>query len=159
MYSGGQQTCGPSGNRQDERWHAIEVGSMELQESGEKTTDLVPYKRGILPGEVARGTLVRFLPGSVIGMGALSAIIPPGGLGGLRSQPVQSMSSEADFVGKCLFACLMTAGLRQARLRLTPFGQAPTGTSSTPEAVEPQPTGRTLFESKAHGPSPREPES
>ena len=57
---------------------------MELQKTDEKATELVPYKRGISLREVTKGTLTRFLPGSVIGMGALSAIIPPGGLGGLR---------------------------------------------------------------------------
>ena len=64
--------------------HAIKVESMELQELEEKTTELVPYKRGISLSKVAKGTLARFLPGSVIGMGALSIIIPPGGVGGLR---------------------------------------------------------------------------
>jgi hypothetical protein len=53
---------------------------MELQPADEKTMALAPYERGISLGEVAKGTLVRFLPGSVVGMGVLSAIIPPGGL-------------------------------------------------------------------------------
>lgn len=57
---------------------------MELQATDEKMTELVPYKRGISLCKVAKGTLARFLPGSVIGIGALSAIIPPGGLDGLR---------------------------------------------------------------------------
>jgi hypothetical protein len=57
---------------------------MELQTPDEKRAELVPYERGLSLSQVARGTLVRFLPGSAIGMGALSVIIPPGGLGGLR---------------------------------------------------------------------------
>jgi hypothetical protein len=57
---------------------------MGLQKSDEKTTELVPYRRGLSLSTVAKGTLARFLPGSVIGTGALLAIIPPGGLGGLR---------------------------------------------------------------------------
>jgi hypothetical protein len=132
---------------------------MELQESGENTTDLVPCKRGILLSEVARGTLVRFLPGSVIGMGALSAIIPLGGLGGLRSRPGQSMSSEADFGGQRSFACGTTAGLPRLSVGLRPSGLVPRGTSATLETVERQPTERILFEFQAHGPSPREPDS
>ena len=57
---------------------------MELQKSDDKRTELVPYRRGVSLSKVAKGTLARFLPGSVIGMGLLSAIIPPGGLSGLR---------------------------------------------------------------------------
>ena len=57
---------------------------MELQKSDEKATGLVPYERGISLREVTKGTLTRFLPGSVLGMGALSLIIPPGGVGGLQ---------------------------------------------------------------------------
>ncbi len=53
---------------------------MELQAVDEKTTELVPYGRGISLREVVKGTLGRFLPGSVIGMGVLAAIIPPAGL-------------------------------------------------------------------------------
>jgi hypothetical protein len=55
---------------------------MELQTTDGKTTDLAPYERGISLREVAKGTLGRFLPGSVIGMGLLSVIIPPVGLDG-----------------------------------------------------------------------------
>lgn len=57
-----------------------EGGSMELLTPDEKTTELVPYKPGLSLHEVVKGTLARFLPGSVIGMGVLSAIIPPAGL-------------------------------------------------------------------------------
>lgn len=57
---------------------------MELQGSDEKPTGLIPYVQGIALSKVVKGTLTRFLPGSVIGMGALSAVIPPGGFGGLR---------------------------------------------------------------------------
>jgi hypothetical protein len=57
---------------------------MELQIPEEETKELVPYERGLSLREVVKGTLARFFPGSVIGMGVLSAIIPPAGLGGLR---------------------------------------------------------------------------
>lgn len=57
---------------------------MELQKTDENATELMPYERGISLSKVLKGTIGRFLPGSVIGMGALSALIPPGGLGGLR---------------------------------------------------------------------------
>lgn len=57
---------------------------MELQKDDEITTELVPYEAGLSLREIAKGTLARFLPGSVIGMGLLSAIIPPRGLDGLR---------------------------------------------------------------------------
>jgi hypothetical protein len=57
---------------------------MELQKTEENTTELMPYKRGVSLSKVLKGTIARFLPGSVIGMGALSALIPPGGLSGLR---------------------------------------------------------------------------
>jgi hypothetical protein len=51
-----------------------------LQIPDEGTTGLVPYDRGVPLREIAKGTVARFLPGSVIGMGLLSAIIPPAGL-------------------------------------------------------------------------------
>ena len=57
---------------------------MELQTADERPTELVPYKRGLSLREVAKGTLARFFPGTVIGMGALSLIMPPGGLSGFR---------------------------------------------------------------------------
>lgn len=57
---------------------------MEIQKPDGNTKELLPYKRGLSLSKVAKGTLARFLPGSVIGLGALSVIIPPGGLGGLR---------------------------------------------------------------------------
>jgi hypothetical protein len=57
---------------------------MEIQRTDNGTTELVPYKPGISFKEVVKGTIGRFLPGSVIGMGVLTAIIPPGGLSGLR---------------------------------------------------------------------------
>ena len=57
---------------------------MELQKTEENATELMPYKRGVSLGKVLKGTIARFLPGSVIGMGVLSALIPPGGLSGLR---------------------------------------------------------------------------
>ena len=132
---------------------------MKLQESGEKTMDLVPYERGILLSEVARGTLVRFLPGSVIGMGALAAIVPRGGPGGPRSRPVQSISSGADFGVKWLSACHMAGGLPRLSFGSRLSGLAPRGTSPTLEGDERQPTEPMLFESQAHGPSPPEPES
>ncbi len=55
---------------------------MALQVTDQRTTDLVPYERGISLREIVEGTLGRFLPGSVIGMGGLAAvvnIIGPGG--------------------------------------------------------------------------------
>ena len=55
---------------------------MALQVTDQGTTDLVPYERGISLREIVKGTLGRFLPGSVIGMGGLAAvfnIIGPGG--------------------------------------------------------------------------------
>ena len=57
---------------------------MELRKSDENSTELMPYERGISLSRVLKGTATRFLPGSVIGMGALSALIPPGGLSGIR---------------------------------------------------------------------------
>ncbi len=57
---------------------------MDLQIPDENTAELVPYRPGISLREVAKGTVARFLPGSVIGMGVLSAIIPPAGFDGLR---------------------------------------------------------------------------
>ena len=57
---------------------------MELQKSDENATELMPYERGLSLSKVLKGTVARFLPGSVIGMGALSALIPPGGLSGIR---------------------------------------------------------------------------
>ena len=57
---------------------------MELQTTEENGTELMPYKRGVSLGKVLKGTIARFLPGSVIGMGALSLLIPPGGLSGFR---------------------------------------------------------------------------
>ncbi len=54
---------------------------MELQIPDEETTELVPYERGVSLREVRNGySLPDSLPGSVIGMGVLSAIIPPAGL-------------------------------------------------------------------------------
>lgn len=57
---------------------------MELQTTEENATELMPYKRGVSLGKVLKGTTARFLPGSVIGMGALSLLFPPGGLSGFR---------------------------------------------------------------------------
>lgn len=57
---------------------------MEIQTTDDGGTDLVPYEAGISLREVVKGTLTRFLPGSVIGMGVLAAIIPPLGLTKLR---------------------------------------------------------------------------
>jgi hypothetical protein len=54
--------------------------ALGLQIPGEEATELVPYERGVSLREIAKGTIARFLPGSVIGMGILSAIIPPAGL-------------------------------------------------------------------------------
>jgi hypothetical protein len=57
---------------------------MEIEATDNGATGLVPYKPGISLRDVVKGTLTRFLPGSVIGMGVLTAIIPPGGISGLR---------------------------------------------------------------------------
>jgi len=62
---------------------------MELQKSEEKTTELVPYKRGISLTKVVKGTLARFLPGTVIAMGGISAFWPPTGLDGPLPFPLQ----------------------------------------------------------------------
>ena len=49
---------------------------MDLQTADEKTTELVPYERGVPLREVAKGSLARFLPGSVIGLGVLQVVLP-----------------------------------------------------------------------------------
>jgi hypothetical protein len=48
-----------------------EAEGTDLQTVGENKTELVPYKRGIPLSEVGKGTVARYLPGSVIGMGVL----------------------------------------------------------------------------------------
>jgi len=39
-----------------------------------EVTDLVPYRRGVSLREIAKGALVRFLPGSLIGLGGLTMV-------------------------------------------------------------------------------------
>ena len=56
---------------------------MELQKSDENATELMP-RASRVSRKVLKGTVARFVPGSVMGMGALSALIPPGGLSGIR---------------------------------------------------------------------------
>jgi hypothetical protein len=51
----------------------------DLEETGSR--DLVPYERGLPPSDVLKGSLARFLPGSVLGLaGLLGAFGWPGDL-------------------------------------------------------------------------------
>ena len=56
--------------------------NMELQTADKRPADLVPYKRGITLGEIAKGTLGRFLPGSVIGMTLPALVLDSAGPNG-----------------------------------------------------------------------------
>lgn len=62
---------------------------MDLQKSEEKTTELVPYERGISLRKVVKGTLARFLPGAAIAMGGLAVFWPPMGPDGSLPFPLQ----------------------------------------------------------------------
>jgi len=51
--------------------------SIEPQIPDEESTELVPYERGISLQKVGKGTLARYLPGSVIGMAVLQLVDLP----------------------------------------------------------------------------------
>ena len=76
---------------------------MELQTVDQQPTDVVPCERGVSIGVIAKGTLGRFLPGSVIGMSLPALILQNMGPSGPMSF-LETILGQMYFAGPLLWA-------------------------------------------------------